>query len=126
MDLLNYASLKWGRWCIPDGGNQTRRELSPLWIEIRRMIDEWTFNYDGQAARQYDFRPDLSLPSLNALAGRIAGVMARAGIQERKGEPVSLDEVLELFRIAGISLPEKAQQKWEIVSRLLVGSEETN
>ncbi len=119
MDLLNYASLKWGRLCIPDGGNQTRRDLAPLWIEIRRLIEEWTFNYDGIASRDYDFRPDLKKAYLKSVSGWLAGLMARAGIEQRKDKPITLTEMIKLLRAEGLSPSEKAKRKWDILTKLL-------
>ena len=121
MDLLNYVSLKWGRLCLPDDSNQTRRELAPLWLEIRRLIEEWTYDYDGQASRNYDFRPDLSPAYLKSVAGRVASLMARIGIEQREGQPVSADEALKLLQEVGLSLSDKAQRKWDVLSKLIGG-----
>lgn len=122
MDLLNYVSLKWGRLCIPqpDDENKARWELAPLWSEIRHMIEDWSFNYQGQAKRSYDFRPDLAEGYLQSTSGWIAGLMARLGIEKGLDNPASLGEALELLQAHGYSLPQKAQDKWEIWSRLVV------
>ena len=92
MDLLNYVSLRWGRLCIPhpDDKNKARWELAPLWIEIRQMIEEWSFNYEGQAKRSYEFRPDLSEAYLQSASGWIAGLMARLGIENGTDHAASL------------------------------------
>ena len=119
MDLLNYASLKWGRLCVPDGGNQTRRELAPQWLEIRRLIEEWTFNYEGIASRDYDFRPDLKKSYLKSVSGWLAGLMARAGIEQGKDQPLTLTEMIKLLRAEGVSPSDKAKRKWDILTKLL-------
>ena len=121
MDLLNYASVKWGRLCVAqaDDHNKARWELAPLWLEIRQLIDDWTSNYQGQARRAYDFRSDLSESYLNSASGWLAGLMARYGIQTGSERPASLGEILDLLRSHGYSLPQKAQDKWELLSRLV-------
>jgi hypothetical protein len=123
MDLLNYVSLKWGRLCIPedDDANRSRWEIAPLWAEVRRLITEWTFNYDGVAKREYDFRPDLKTDYIKSFAGWAGGFMARLGIERKANNPSSLDEVVDFLRSEGVSLPEKAKQKWELFTRLLGG-----
>lgn len=126
MDLLNYVSLRWGRLCIPqdDDKNKARWELAPLWIEIRRMIEAWSFNYACQAKRNYDFRPELSDGYLQSTSGWIAGLMARLGIENGLENPASLGDALEVLRAHGYSLPQKAQEKWEIWSRLVEKDDE--
>lgn len=121
MDLLNYVSLKWGRLCIPerDDKNKARWKLSPLWLEIRRMIEDWSFGYQGQAKRTYDYRPELSEGYLQSISGWIAGLMARLGIENNEDNPASIADALELLHAHGYSLPQKAQEKWELWSRLL-------
>lgn len=121
MDLLNYASHKWGRLCIPnpEDQNQSRWELAPLWAEIRRLIDEWTFDYDGYAKRQYDLRPDISAAYLKFITGSLGGFMARLGLEQGADTEASLNEALDFLKDEGLSIEEMAKKKWEVFSRLI-------
>lgn len=125
MDLFNYASHTWGRLCIPqiDDSNKSRWELTPLWAEVERMIKDWSFNYEGIAKREYDFRPDLNDTYLRSVSGWIGGLMARIGLQDRLENPATLDEAVKLLKSSGHSLSEKAQEKWEIWSKLVGGDD---
>lgn len=121
MGLLNYASLKWGRLCIPDptDTNQSRWALAPLWVDIRRLIDDWTFNYDGVAARRYDLRPDLKPEYLRFIAGSIGGFMARVGIEQGSDFEANVDEALDFLKDEGLSIEQKAKKKWDLFFKLL-------
>ena len=57
------------------------------------------------------------------LTGWLAGFMARVGVRLDKGGPVSLARALSFLHERGYTmadLDEKAQQKWDIMARLLV------
>lgn len=122
LDLLNYVSLKWGRLCIPQADqNKARWELAPLWIEVRRMIEEWSFNYQGVAKRSYDYRPDLNEGYINSVSGWIAGFMARVGIEHGSESPADVADALKLLNSNYKSLSDKAQEKMAVLSRLIGG-----
>jgi hypothetical protein len=123
LKLLNYASLFWGRLCVPqpDDTNQSRWPLHPLWQELRRLIDEWTFNYPERAKRIYDFRPDLKDDYLRSVNGWLGGFLARVGIERGLDTPAGLDTALRFLEAEGFSLTKKAVEKWEILSKLVGG-----
>jgi hypothetical protein len=125
LQLLNYISFGWGRLCLPDPKhrNQSRRELSPLWVEIRNLMTEWTNGYSASASRSYEFRNDLSPDYVKAVAGWLAGCMARIAVQKKLSRPVNIEDVLELFRAEGLSVSEKSREKLEILLRLMSGDE---
>lgn len=120
LDLLNYASIKWGRLCVPspDDSNQTRWPVAPLWLHIRQMIDEWSLNYDGIARRDYDLRPDLNDSYLKTVTGWVGGLMARLGIENKDDRPASIFDALTHLESNGFTILERAQQKWAVLSRL--------
>ncbi|MDK3160764.1 hypothetical protein QPK87_30025 [Kamptonema cortianum] len=120
LDLLNYASIKWGRLCVPspDDSNQTRWPMAPLWLHIRQMIDEWSLNYDGIARRDYDLRPDLNDSYLKTVTGWVGGLMARLGIENKDDRPASIFDALTHLESSGFTILERAQQKWAVLSRL--------
>jgi len=119
LELLNYLSERWGRLCIPDtDANRSRWEMAPLWIEIRQLITEWTVAIDGSAKRRYEMRPDLKPAYISFLAGSLAGLMARLGVEERKEGPASLFDAIAYLEGEGHSIVRKAQAKWEVFSRL--------
>lgn len=124
LGLLNYVSLKWGRLCIPqaDERNKQRWELSPFWQEIRAHIDDWSVNYQGSVKRQYNNSPDIKESYLRNLAGSLSGLMAKLGLGVLSAEgPVELDDALGFLHEAGFTkewLKTKAQEKWNIWSRL--------
>jgi len=123
--LLNYVTQSWGRLCQPDpdDSNRSRWALDPLWAALLEMIAEWSFHYDETAAREYVFTPDLSSEYLMQLTGWLAGFMARVGIRLDKSGPVSLARALAFLHERGYTLADldqKAQEKWEVMARLLV------
>ena len=120
LDVLNYVSLHWGRLCVPnlDDSNPSRWELSALWSEVRRLIDEWSFNYGGCAKREYDFSPDLNPTYLKSAAGWFAGLMARIGVHDGLETPVGVTAALQRLEAAGLSINEKAVEKRELFARL--------
>ncbi len=120
-ELLNYASLKWGRLCIPDpeDSNQSRWQLTPLWEAVIELIDGWSLSEDWYAVRRYDLRPDMSLAYLKFIAGSLGGFMARVGIEQGAEIEATLDEALDLLKDKGLSVDERAKKKWELYIRLL-------
>lgn len=125
MELINYASLRWGRLCIPspDDSNQSRWELDPLWAELRRLIDEWRFNFEGCAKRDYHFKPDLNDAYLSTAAGWIGGLMARLGIDQGGERPASVVDALTRLESEGHFLTDKAYKKWAVITKLVGGGE---
>lgn len=123
MQVLNYASLKWGSLRVPqaDDSNSSRWPLSPLWLNIRQLIDDWTFNYDQIATRSYDFQPDLKLSYLRAAAGWIAGLRARIGVENGTIGAADLDEALAYLEDEDLSVDRKAAEKWKLLFRLAQG-----
>ena len=122
--LLNYVTQKWGRLCIPkpSDSNKSRWPLDPLWEQLLNLIAEWSFNYDQVAKREYTYTPDINYDYLNQLTGWLGGLMARVGIKEDKGGPVSLARALSYMHKRGFELQEiddKAQEKWDVMARLL-------
>jgi hypothetical protein len=120
LDVLNYVSTHWGRLCVPncEDSNPSRWELAALWSEVRRLIDDWSFNYDGCAKREYDFSPDLKPTYLKAAAGWVAGLMARIGVHEGLDTPVGVGAALQRLEAEGLSINEKAVEKRALFARL--------
>lgn len=126
LKLLNYASLQWGRLCIPQANdtNQTRWPLDPLWLEIRQLIRQWNFNFDDTAKREYDYRIDLKPEYLRSIAGWLAGLQVRVGLHTKKEEPASFSEAMYLLKEHGHSvdlIKKRADQKWRVASKLTGG-----
>ncbi|MBZ0284286.1 MAG: hypothetical protein K8L97_26340 [Anaerolineae bacterium] len=126
LQLLNYASLHWGRLCIPqaEDSNPSRWPLHPIWEALRELIDDWTFNYKGRAKRDYDFRPDLNEDYLKSVNGWLGGFMARVGIERGLDTPAGLATALQLLESEGHSLNKKAVEKWELLSKMVGGGEQ--
>lgn len=120
MQVLNYASLKWGSLRVPqdDDSNSSRWPLSPLWQDIRALIDNWSFNYDKIAERDYDLQPDLKSTYLRAAAGWLAGLRARVGIENGTLGPAKLAEALMYLEDVNLSVDNKAAEKWKVLDRL--------
>lgn len=123
LDLLNYVTLKWGRLCIPQENdtNQSRWPLAPLWAELRRLIDNWSFGYYGMVAREYEYRPDINGEYLTQCVGWIAGFMARAGVKSGLGGPLPIERVFEYIEELGrpsAEISALAGKKYEEYSRL--------
>lgn len=119
-ELLNYVTQKWGRLCYPQiEKNPSRREIHPLWERIRRMmIEEWSIDHVGIAKRDYHTAPDLNHAYLSSVTGWIGGLMARVGLAKGYDNPADIYEAVMLAQDASKSIDEKAQEKWEILSRL--------
>jgi hypothetical protein len=125
LDLLNYASLKWGALCVPNADTNTSRwELAPLWLDVRRMIQEWTFDHEGVASRTYDFRPDINEMYLKSMAGWLGGFMARVGIDQALNNPASIADAIQFLEGEGHPLLSKAQAKWNVFSKLVGGADD--
>lgn len=123
VSLLNYASYDWGRLCTPqdDDENRSRWPLHPLWAELRRLIEEWGFEFDETARRSYHYMPDLKEAYLRSFSGWLAGLMARAGIELGKDGPANQHEALALLAERGfppLEIAKLAHKKWDIYSRL--------
>lgn len=123
LGLLNYATLVWGRLCVPrtDRNHTSRWVLAPLWEEVRAFIEEWGLNYERYVRPRYELKPDLSPAYLKAAAGWLAGLQARVGVEKGAEGPTSLAGALSYLQQAGYSPDEiarKAAQKWEVLSRL--------
>jgi hypothetical protein len=123
LGLLNYVSFTWGRLCVPqaDDGNKSRWELDPLWQDIRYMIDDWSINYPKFAKREYEYKPDLNQKYLTSMGGWLGGFLARVGIEHGLDTPAGLNTALNLLEERGVSLTEKAVEKWEVFSKLVGG-----
>lgn len=120
LELLNYVSVKWGRLCVPQADtNRSRWQVAPMWAATLAMIDEWTFDYDEQAKRQYEMRPDLKPSYVKFIAGSLGGLMARIGIEERDDGPASLFDAISFIEGEGLSLTRKAHDKWNVLSKLV-------
>lgn len=123
LGLLNYATLVWGRLCLPqaDRNHASRWALAPLWQEVRGFIEEWGLNYERYVRPRYELKPDLSPAYLSAAAGWLAGLQARVGVEKGTEGPASLAQVLSYLHRAGHPLDEialKAAHKWEVLARL--------
>jgi hypothetical protein len=123
LGLLNYATVKWGRLCIPqeDRNHASRWVLAPLWEEIRAFIDDWSSNYEQYVRPSYELKPDLNPTYLNSAAGWLAGLQARVGIEKGKDGPASLALVLSFLHGEGHTIEEidcKAAKKWAVFSKL--------
>ena len=124
LKLLNYVTQKWGRLCVPqeNDSNSSRWPLAPLWFDILELVADWSDNYEGIATREYVYTPDISSEYLKQLFGWLAGFMARVGIKQDKGGPVSLARALSFLHQTGYpfeELDEKAQEKWDVMIRLI-------
>jgi hypothetical protein len=122
-ELMNYASYKWGRLCIPnpDDSCRTRWELAPLWIGLHGLIEEWASGHQEYLSREYDFTPDLKEEYVRAIAGWLSGFQARVGINSGKEEASSRLEAFRFLRENGFSInaiQDKAQKKWQVYSAL--------
>ncbi len=120
VELLNYASLSWGRLCTPDpnDSNKARWELAPIWQVIRRFIEDWSDNYPNFAKREYEYRPDLKPTYLRSLVGWLGGFMARLGVEQKLNSPADVVAALEWLAENGLSIKDSAGEKWEVLSRL--------
>ncbi len=123
LGVLNYVSEKWGRLCIPgdDPRHKSRWQVSPLWQELRGFINEWSLNYDQYVRPEYDLKPDIKPGYKNFVAGTLAGLQARLGIEQGKGGPASMAQSLSYLSSEGHSMDDiaaKAQEKYEVFSRL--------
>ncbi|MBN2470230.1 MAG: hypothetical protein JXN59_05840 [Anaerolineae bacterium] len=124
LELLNYASQKWGRLCVPqeDDSNRSRWVSAPLWEELRAWIEDWSFNYKGMASREYHLAPDLNQDYMRNLAGHVAGLQARVAVKQGRRGPVSTLEALQYLEEQGgygaEALYVKATNKHEKLSRL--------
>ncbi len=122
--LLNYVSLKWGSLRTPQAGdsNPSRWPLSPLWGDLRALIEDWTFHFDHFARRDYDFTPDLNDAYLRSMAGWLAGLQARLGLERGEPGPVSLARGLSRLAKEGYTpdvIQAKAEKKWDVWTRLM-------
>ncbi|MEO1289372.1 MAG: hypothetical protein AAFV93_16540 [Chloroflexota bacterium] len=119
-ELLNYVTQKWGRLCIPqDTKNQSRWEIHPLWVKVRRMmIEEWDIDHVGIAQRDYHLAPDLNQSYLNSVTGWIAGLMARVGIEKGLDQPADIYDAIMLAQSQSQPILDKADKKWQVLSRL--------
>lgn len=122
LELLNYASLKWGRLCIPQPTvNQSRWPLAPIWKELRAIIEDYTFSYNVAAHREYDYRVDLNEAYLKSVAGWLAGLLVRVGLEFNGEKPVTLPDGMGFLKDTGYPdsyISRKANKKWAVASRL--------
>lgn len=123
LDLLNYATLKWGRLCVPQPDtNSARWPLAPLWVELRSLIDAWTWDYDGIAERVYEHSPDITYAYKKNLLGHLAGLQARVSLVKGKEGPVSVKDALGYLEACGDMTAEgmhkKANNKLQVLARL--------
>jgi hypothetical protein len=120
-ELLNYVTQKWGRLCTTQSTvNKSRWENHPLWVRIRRiMIEEWDIDHVGVAKRDYHLEPDLNDAYLSSVTGWLGGLMARIGVVNGYGKPADLLEAIVTAEKHSKRVEQKAQNKWEILSRLV-------
>lgn len=129
LGLLMYATEFWGELRLPQGGDEHHKDrwpLHPLWVAVRGFIAAYGFNYDQLARPEYVLEPDIKPAYLNALAGWLAGLQARVGVEKRKGEAASLAQVLAYLHQQGHTvedIAERAAQKWALFSRLAGGDQ---
>ncbi len=126
LGLLNYATQRWGRLCVPaeDAHHKERWELSPLWVELCGFIDEWSLHYTDYVRPRYELKPDIKAAYLTSMAGWLAGLQARIGIEKEKDGPVSMAQALAYLYGEGHTFEDisaKAAHKWEIFSKLVGG-----
>lgn len=126
LDLLNYVTLKWGKLCVPgaDDSNKSRWPLSPLWEKVRALVDDWSFNYEGMAAREYHLKRDIDFDYLQSVAGWLAGLQARVSLEEDRESAMSVTEALNFLEDKGYgaeSMFIKANRKLERFKRLTEG-----
>lgn len=122
--LLNYASLKWGRLCIPnpEDDNRSRWNLAPLWIALQNTLADHTNNYEGLAKRDYHQAPDISEHFIASVSGSLASLQAKIALEEGKTEPVSLPECFEYLAKRGKTsgvMNDKAQKKYKRLLKLV-------
>ncbi|GAB5491435.1 MAG: hypothetical protein Phog2KO_16500 [Phototrophicaceae bacterium] len=119
-ELINYVTTKWGRFCVPHGDkNQSRWEIHPLWVKIRRMmIEEWDIDHVGVAKRDYHTSPDLNPAYMSSVTGWIAGLMARVGLAQGYDTPADIYEAVMMAQDQSEPVMDKANKKWAIMSRL--------
>lgn len=128
LGLLNYATLIWGQLRIPEGGDANHKDRWPphsLWEELRRYIDAYSANYEELVRPEYVLDPDIKPAYLNAIAGWLAGLQARVGVEKHKGEAASMAQVLSYLHDEGHTMDEiaeRAAKKWEVFSRLTGGA----
>ena len=123
LGLLNYATEKWGRLCVPqeDESHKSRWPLAPLWADLRAFIDDWSLNYDQYTRPKYDLNPDIKAEYLNSAAGWMAGLQARVGLELKLDGPASLAQVFSFMHNEGHTIADierKAGKKWDVFSRL--------
>jgi hypothetical protein len=120
-ELLNYATQKWGRLCIPHPDrNPSRWNIHPLWVKVRRMmIEEWDIDHVGIAKRDYYLAPDLNPAYLSSVTGWLGGLMARVGLAKGYNSPADISEAILLAQSEGKPIREKATHKWNVLSRLV-------
>lgn len=123
LELLNYATLRWGRLCVPQADtNSSRWPLAPLWADLRALIDAWAWDYSGIARRVHERTADLTYAYKKNLLGHLAGLQARVSLAWGKDTPVSVDAALEYLRESGDLTAEgmyrKADSKLQVLSRL--------
>lgn len=120
VELLNYASLNWGKLSLPQTSdtNQSRWPMAPLWVEIRHLIEEWTAGHRGIARRDYEFGTEITPAYVRAFTGWVAGLMARTGVQLKMKRAASLSEALNYVLAISSPIEPKAEQKYAVLSKL--------
>ena len=117
--LLNYATLRWGRLCRPNGGKNTSRwPTHPFWEQLRGWLAEaWNLDSAGTAKRNYHMTPDINQAYLNSATGWCAGLAARFGIDKGLDRPMHLYEALLLAQRGSRSVKDKANERFEVFTR---------
>lgn len=124
--VLNYASLKWGRLCIPEeeDANRSRWELHPVWEAVQEFIMDWNGQFIGCLSREYEMKPDLGESYIKSLVGWLSGFQARLAIEQETGEPASMYDVLTYLSEVGYSISDikdLSSTKLALLQRLVGG-----
>ncbi len=123
LGLLNYVSRRWGSLRVPEADTQhkSRWPLHPLWAELQGYIAHYSDHYQDMVRPQYHLSPDIKPEYLQSMAGWLAGLQARLGVEREQGGPATLAQVLGYLHEQGHSVEDiarKADAKWEVLARL--------
>ncbi len=123
LGLLNYVVQRWGSLYVPeaDAQHKSRGPLHPLWAELQGYVAHYSNHYQDMVRPQYHLNPDIKPEYLQSMAGWLAGLQARLGVEWGLDGPASLAQVLGYLHEQGHSIEEiarKAGVKWEVLAAL--------